>query len=72
MKTIIEKIKAWSPYISLVALVACIVLVITNIKTNNRLDDAEYEIYELKDDVDILESKVDDLESTIYTIRRYL
>ena len=72
METIIEKLKAWSPYISLVALVACIDLTITNIKVSSRLDDAEYEIYELKDDVDDLESKVDDLESAIYTISRYL
>lgn len=72
MKIIIEKIKEWSPYIAIVTLMVCIILTITIIITSNRLEDAEYEIYELQDNVNDLESKVDDLESAIYTISRYL
>lgn len=72
MKIVIEKIKEWSPYITIVALLACIILAITIIITSNRLEDAEYEIDELQDNVNDLESKVDDLESAIYTISRYL
>lgn len=72
MESITIKIRKWSPYISLVALVACTISAMANIKTNHRLDDAEYEIYKLKENIDDLESTVDDLESALYTISAYL
>lgn len=72
MKIVIEKIKEWSPYIAIVTLLACIILTIIIIITSNRLEYAEYDIYELQDNVNDLESKVDDLEGAIRTISRYL